>query len=67
MLVLTRRRNEAIRIAEVVTVKVIEIRGEQVVLGFDAPREIEILREELWRRQQAAVALPEEAQPAKAG
>lgn len=59
MLLLTRKSQEAIRIADIVLVKVIEIRGDQVTLGIDAPREIVILREELWRRQQLAAAAAE--------
>jgi len=48
MLILTRRPGEEIKIGEDVYLKVVRIcRGDQVVLGFDAPREIDIVRTEL--------------------
>ena len=50
MLVLTRRLGEAITIGENVKVVVVDIDGNQVKLGIEAPREIEIYREELYER-----------------
>ena len=50
MLVLTRRVNERILIGDNVTVTVLEVRGDQVRLGIDAPRDVEVLREELLGR-----------------
>ncbi len=47
MLVLTRKFNEVIHIGDNVTVRVLRIRDNAVKLGIDAPRDIEILREEL--------------------
>lgn len=47
MLVLTRRVNERIVIGGDITVTVLEVRGDQVRLGIDAPREVEVLREEI--------------------
>ncbi len=49
MLVLTRRANQSIVIGDGITVTVLEIRGDQVRLGIDAPREIAVHREEVWR------------------
>ncbi len=61
MLVLSRKKNERIMIGEDVVVTVVEIRGDKVRLGFEAPGEVEIWREELWverrtskRKEQAA-------------
>ena len=47
MLVLSRRSNESIVINVNVTVTVLEIRGDHVRIGIDAPREITIHREEI--------------------
>lgn len=52
MLLLTRKLGESIRIADVVQVKVIEVRGDSITLGIAAPKEIEVHREEVWRRSQ---------------
>lgn len=47
MLVLTRRNGQAVRIGPDIEVRVIRIEGDRVVLGFDAPREIAVVRGEL--------------------
>jgi carbon storage regulator len=47
MLVLSRRSNESIVINGNITVTVLEIRGDHVRIGIDAPREITIHREEI--------------------
>lgn len=47
VLVLTRKAGEAIRIGDDVTVTVLEINGNSVRVGIDAPREIEIVRSEV--------------------
>lgn len=48
MLVLSRFENEAVMIGELVKVIVVEIRGNKVRLGFEAPREVPIHRREVW-------------------
>lgn len=50
MLVLTRRCNETIVIADDIEVKVLKIQGNQVHLGIDAPRSVTVYREEVYRR-----------------
>ncbi len=50
MLVLTRRLGERVMIGDDVVVTVIEITRTQVRLGFIAPHDVEVLREELLRR-----------------
>lgn len=52
MLVLTRRINERIVIGENIVVTVLEVHGDQVRLGIDAPREIKVFREEVLTRDQ---------------
>ena len=49
MLVLTRKIGERIRIGDTVTVRVLEVRGSQVRLGVEAPAEVRIYREEIYR------------------
>jgi carbon storage regulator len=47
MLILTRRPTQTVKIGDDVTVTVLEIRGTQVRLGVNAPRDTAILREEI--------------------
>ncbi len=49
MLVLTRRKNERIRIGESIFVTVVEVRGDKVRIGIDAPLEIPVHREEVYQ------------------
>lgn len=60
MLVLSRKPNESIIIAGEITVTVLEIRGDQVRIGIDAPRSVTVHREEvhaeLVRANQASAA-----------
>ncbi len=49
MLILTRKRNESVIVGNTVRVTVVEIAPGQVRLGFDAPADISIYREELYR------------------
>lgn len=48
MLVLQRKKNESIIIGDIITVSVIEIRGDKVRLGIDAPQNVSVHREEVW-------------------
>lgn len=48
MLILTRKSGEGIRIGDSITIKVIEIRGNQVRLGVDAPKNIMVHRDEIY-------------------
>jgi carbon storage regulator len=48
MLVLSRRLNESIQIGDDVEVTVIDVRGDVVRLGINAPQSTQIWRKELW-------------------
>ena len=48
MLVLSRRTGEAIKIGDEVTVTVLGVRGTQIRLGFAAPQDLAVYREEIY-------------------
>lgn len=50
MLILTRKLGEKINIGDNITVTLIEIKGNQVKLGIEAPKYIEIHRQEIYER-----------------
>lgn len=49
MLVLTRRKGESIQIGKEIEVKIISVEGDQIKIGIDAPRSIDIYRQEVYR------------------
>ncbi|MCH2119123.1 MAG: carbon storage regulator CsrA [Pirellulales bacterium] len=48
MLVLSRKKNESIIINDNITIVVVEIRGDKVRLGVEAPKEIPVHRNEVY-------------------
>ena len=50
MLVLTRRPGESIVVGEDIVITVIEIKGGQVRIGIDAPRNVDVYREEIYEQ-----------------
>jgi carbon storage regulator len=48
MLVLTRKTGEAIQIGEDIEISVVSVKGDQVKLGINAPKNIEIHRKEIY-------------------
>lgn len=50
MLVLSRKKNEKVIIGENIEVRVIDVRGDRVKLGFVGPADVPIHREEVFRR-----------------
>jgi carbon storage regulator len=64
MLVLTRRAGESVMIGDDVVITVLEARGDVIRLGIQAPRSVQVHREEVWRELQAVnreAASPTEA------
>ena len=50
MLVLTRKSNESIRRGDDITITVVEVKGNSVRLGIEAPAGLRIYRKELYER-----------------
>lgn len=48
MLVLARKKDEAIKIGDDIEIKVIGISGDQVKIGIEAPKHVEIHRKEIY-------------------
>lgn len=59
MLVLSRKKNESIVIDGNITITVIEIRGDKIRLGIEAPREVPIHRSEVQESIDAGIPAPE--------
>ena len=53
MLILTRRLNEVLVIGDDITVTVLEIKGNQVRLGIEAPSDVAVHRQEIYERIQS--------------
>jgi carbon storage regulator len=59
MLLITRRTGEKIIIGGNIVIQVVEVSGSTVRLGIDAPRAVQVYREELWeavKRENEAAA-----------
>jgi carbon storage regulator len=65
VLVLSRKRNEKIVIGDEITVTILEVRGDQVQLGIDAPRRIPVHRFEVYEsiRRAAGESAPPASDP----
>jgi len=57
MLVLSRKKNESIVINDDVTIVVVEIRGDKVRLGVEAPKEVPVHRKEVYDAIKRASAI----------
>jgi carbon storage regulator len=68
MLVLSRHRDESIIIGDNIVITIVDIRGDKVRLGIDAPKEIPVHRQEVYEAIQrdnlrAAEQKPQNNQP----
>ena len=52
MLILTRRVGESLMVGEEITVTVLGVKGNQVRIGVNAPRDVSVHREEIFNRIQ---------------
>lgn len=53
MLILSRKTNEKICIGENITLTIIEVRGDQVKIGVDAPKDVKVFRHEVFQAIQS--------------
>ena len=60
MLILSRKTNQKIRVGDSIEITVIEVRGDQVKIGVEAPRTVKVFRKEIYdeiqRENTAALA-----------
>lgn len=59
MLVFSRKKNERVVIDEDIVITIIEVRGDKVRIGIEAPAHIAVDREEIWVLKQAEKAAGE--------
>ena len=50
MLVLTRKKNESIMLGVDIKITILEINDESIKIGIDAPKELTVLRSEVYRK-----------------
>ena len=65
MLILTRRAGETVMIGNDVTITVLGVKGNQVRIGINAPKDVAVHREEIFERIQSEQAGGSEAAPAE--
>jgi carbon storage regulator len=66
MLVLSRKKNESIVIDEQIVITVVEIRGDKVRLGINAPRDVAVHRQEVFDSLQREAQQPPVESPSSA-
>ncbi len=54
MLALTRKKDEALILNNNIEIKILDIRGDQIKIGIEAPREVSIYRKEIYQQIQEA-------------
>ncbi|MDQ6995965.1 MAG: carbon storage regulator CsrA [Mariprofundus sp.] len=61
MLILTRKKGESIAIGDNIQIQVLSVKGGQVRIGIDAPREVKVNREERLQAEAATDVLSVES------
>ena len=67
MLVLSRKKNESIVINNDITIVVVEIRGDKVRLGVEAPKEVPVHRREVYDAIKRNAAMQHDSPAAETG
>ena len=65
MLILSRKSGEALMINEEIEIKIIEVNGDKVKIGIDAPKNVKILRKELSQTMESNKASAASMNPKK--
>jgi carbon storage regulator len=63
VLIITRRPGEKIILGEDISIQVMEITGNQVRIGIQAPKSVPVFREEIWEAVRAENQAAAEAAP----
>ncbi|MCM3079653.1 carbon storage regulator CsrA [Brevibacillus invocatus] len=50
MLILSRKRNETIRIGDQIEIKILDVEGENVRIGIVAPKDVKVYRQEIFEQ-----------------
>ena len=69
MLVLSRKKSECVVIDDTIIVSVVDIRGDKVRLGFEAPKNISVRRQEVWasiQRERNGLSAADSMRPRRA-